>query len=217
MNKTKLYLQKSKNESWKIYQTLCNSMSMYDKDFKLECESIRQCLEATLAVLLRNDFILIAGSTGEGTHITSDDYGKHMHSVTPCYISDVDYMYVLCHVCVIDEGDMLPQKFDNHIYCQAERGEHTTDGFRKLRVIQRCPEYFPPWLNKATKLGAQFINHSCHHGYMSSSKLMSGAPIVKVYSPLKNHSITTGKNLNHFRLVSFIFFSYFVALKYMWH
>lgn len=157
-------------ESLDIYQTLCNSESMFWKSFKLEYNNIAMCLYHTLGVLLNDMFILNTGSTGEGTLITSGDYGE-LNSSTLCYISDRDIMQVLCHVRVIDEGDTLPQEFDNYMYIQAERGEHTTDGFRKLRIIH-SPQYYSA-RKYSENHECRIINMSVEHGYMSSSKYLA--------------------------------------------
>ena len=191
MNQEKCSLLQSKKESREIYQTLYNSKSMCDKCFKLECDDIRYCLENTLEVLMKFFLSLNTGSRGEGTHITSEDYGTPSNSATLCYISDVDSMYVLFDVRVIDKVDELPKRFDNYIYCQIEKGVHihTTDGFRKLRVIHE-PDYY------SSRLSTNNIQRSIDHGWLSSSKLLSASKSETVYFPLKRDSIQTGKNFN---------------------
>ena len=189
MNQEEYNLLQSKNESREIYQTLYNSKSMLDKCFKLECNSIKQCLENTHYVLVNYDLSLTTGSTGEGTHINLDDYGINLHSATPGYISDLDAMFVNCGVQVLDEGDILPERFGNYMYCRAERGEHTTEGFRKLRVIHE-PQYY------STRLSTHNIQRSIDYEHLSSSKWLSASESETVYFPLKEDSIQTGKNFN---------------------
>ena len=181
MDKEQLNLLETKNESWDIYQRLCNTQSMHEKCFQLECQNISSYLNNTLGILLTNSFSLVTGSAAEGTNITSEDYGEGLHSKTSCYTSDVDIMNVMCHVLVIDEGDASPERFNNYIYCQAERGEHTTDGFRKLRVMH-IPENY-----------SQELNMVIEHGFISSSKFMASTQSATVYSGLME-SEKTGKN-----------------------
>ena len=160
---------------------------MYSKCFKLEHVIIR---EYTLDLLINDQFNIIAGSAAEGTSINGQDYGKYLHSTTPCYISDVDFMNILYQVRVIDEGDTLPQSFDNYIYCQAERGEHTTEGFRKLRIVY-SPEHYSLRQHKAI-LWKNVINIAFEHGYISSSQFLATTSSQMRYLPY-NEPIKTGK------------------------
>ena len=175
---------------------------MFWKSIQLEFDSIQQCLNSTLKVLLTDIFILVTGSAVEGTHITSQDYGKYIDSINPCYISDRDLMFVWCYMQVIDEGETLPQRFDEYMYCRAERGEHTTDGFRKLRIIHDPASYSPRQCR--VERWTQIIHTSVEYGYISSSNLMAAAQKMSLNSPTKQHLyIKSGKIFNNLCEISF--------------
>lgn len=187
MNKGNFDLLKSRTDSCVIYETF--SESLYNKCVIQECHGIALCLENTLRVWLSNQLCLITGSTGEGTRINLGDYDK---CVNQCYVSDVDFMSVLCDVRVIDEGDTLPQSFGNYMYCRAERGKHTTEGFRKLRIIYN-PEYYSR--QHTAEQWADIINMSVEQGYISSSQFLATTIRGTMYSAT-NKSVKTGKNFN---------------------
>lgn len=169
--KANIDLQKIKSESQDIYQTLCNSRSMYEKCLKLEREKLTECLNNAVGVLITDDISINTGSAGEGTNIILQDYGKRLwHSSIPCYVSDVDIMEAWCNVRVSDERDTLLQTSENEMHCQAE---HTTDGFRKIRVIYN-PQFDSTRQYKAKKLASlDVINMSTEHGYLSSSTFLA--------------------------------------------
>lgn len=172
-----------------MYLYLCYSESMHEKNLYMELLSIYNCLNNTLSVLYTDTFSIISGSKAEGTPINSTDYLKHVHSETPCYVSDSDCMQVMYKFRVI-EGDTLPQRFDDHIYCRAERGEHTTDGFRKIRLIHR-----PESLWQQLRFGPddiKTINQSHKHGYISSSRLLANTEMATY--PFLPYSLKAGKN-----------------------
>lgn len=143
-------------------------------------------------MLLNASFGLQTGSAAEGTAINLEDYGQHLKP--SCYVSDWDTMNVLYDVIVIDEGDSLPHTFYNYMYCLAERGIHTTAGYRKLRIKHK-PIAYPPWQHAAWFLSGVF-RWSSEHGYISSKTFVDKIPgQLGVIIPSK-HSVENCKNFS---------------------
>lgn len=181
---TNLYSLKNKDESLAIYKILCSSFSLHLKYVALEYLRPTICLNHTLAVLSNDNFNLNAGSIIEGTGIVQVDYHTSMRqSVPTSWFSDTDFMPVLYHVRVIEEDEALPQEFDNYMYCRGERGRHTTDGFRKLRIVH-TPRYSrqdKAWQWRET------INRSTEDGYISSARFMAIVALPSQSIPFKNN------------------------------
>ena len=174
-----------------IYKILGNSYSMYNKSIRLEYQKTLYYLEHTLAVVLNGHFFIMTGSTGEGTDITPGDYHRSIRrSVPSSFFSDIDVMSVLYQIRVMGEGEALPQEFDNHIYCRAERGKHTTDGYRKLRIIHN-PEHYS--FSENTQC-ADMINHSTEDGYISSERFVAELARTSYGNPPWKHNLQKGKN-----------------------
>ena len=178
-----------------IFKILSTSFSMYNKSINLEYEQIVYCLAHTLAVLMNDTFFILAGSTGEGTNITPSDYHRSIRQSVPfIFFSDIDVMSVMYLMRVMEEGEKLPQRFDNYIYCRAERGKHTTDGFRKLSIIHN-PECYSA-SEDTTWMWAEMINRSIEDGYISSERFMALFTSHK-YSAAWKHTSIKSKNCEY--------------------
>lgn len=82
------------------------------------------CLEHILSVLSNTSFYLNTGRRAEGTNKTPSE--RIWSSVG---FSDIDMKDVLYQVRVLEEGDALPQEYDNYIYCQTEKGRHISTAY----------------------------------------------------------------------------------------
>lgn len=191
MNKGNLNVMTSEtlNDSWVIYHIPCTSLAMHMKRISLEVKRIKQCFDHTKAVLLNDAFCLMTGSSAECTDITPEDYPNNLNSLTPHYFSDTDLMNVLYHVRVIEEGDTLPQMFDNYIYCIAERGKHTAMGYRKIGIIHDPKHY----AHYTALKWAQVIHESVENEYISSTTFVDIILKQSPNIPWKN-SVQTGRN-----------------------